>query len=715
MGEVKVPLLNRELSWLAFNRRVLAEAESEEVPPLERLKFLGITASNLDEFLMIRVGALRQLAMAGVRKRSPDGMTPRQQLKAVHEQTRALLQDLYRAESAVLGRLRTRGVRIQRYGSLTDRQRTALTRTFERQIAPVLTPLAVDPGHPFPFVASAALNVAVLLSAGADAFHTAFIKIPRALPRFVGIPDTTMRFVAMEELIRVHAAEFFPGLEVREVVPFRVVRNADIQIREDEVEDLLESMEAEIRWRDRKEAVWLEVARDTTGHLQPMLQEELGVSANEVFVVSSLLKLSDLMEIYECEGKARLRDEPFDPRMPRALAGGDDILATIREHDVLLHRPYDSYAAVVELIRNAANDPDVVAIKQTLYRTEPSSVFIDALVQAAELGKQVTAIIELQARFDEARNIAWARRLEEAGVQVVYGMVGIKTHCKICLIIRREGAVLRPYVHLSTGNYNARTARLYTDLDLITSDPGFGDDAIQLMNLLAGYSTRAVHDLFEVRETPLQELEWKRFIVAPADYHAWVLRMIEREGRHARHRKASRIVAQLNSLVDPRIIAALYRAADAGVEVTMLVRGICCLVPRPNIRVYAIIDRFLEHARIMTFANDGDTEVYVSSGDWMPRNFFRRIEVTWPILDPAARERVERRILDISLADDTKAWKLNPDGTYVRRRSGSKPVRSQQRFIELARSNSVREGRYEDSIARAGSRRKRKARARRKL
>ena len=704
---MEIPLLNRELSWLEFNRRVLAQANDPAVPLLERVKFLSIASTNLDEFLMVRVGALHQLIARGIREKSPDGMTPKQQLKAVRERVKQLSSELDRTLESLLPQLRGEGIRIDTAAALTKKQQAALAEEFEARVAPVLTPLAVDPGHPFPFLASGALNVAVLLDTGGGEQHTAFIKVPRVQPRFIAIPGTTRRFLPVEELIRLHASYFFPGLDVKGVVVFRVIRNGDILLREDEVEDLLKSVESELRRRERKEVVWIELAGDTDDTVLPLLQRELGVARDDVFFTGGLPKLGDLMEIYGRAGTPALKDEPFNPRIPSQLATNADIFSIIRAGDVLLHRPYDSYAAVVELIQSAAEDPDVVAIKQTLYRTEPGSLVVEALARAAERGKQVTAVVEVQARFDEERNIAWARRLEEAGVQVVYGLVGIKTHCKLCLVIRREGGALRRYIHLSTGNYNAKTAQLYTDLDLFTTDEAFGHDATQLMNVLTGYSIATAQELFE-SSTP--EWQWERFVAAPMEYHSWLLRMIERETANARDGKPSAIIAKLNALVEPRIIDALYRAAGAGVKIELVVRGICCLVPRENIRVVSIVDRFLEHTRIALFRNGGETEVYLTSGDWMPRNFFRRIEVTWPILSPVLRERLEQQILATCLADDVKAWRLQSDGTWRRRKPGPRPLRAQERFIEIARSEAVRIGPYEDVVKRPGAVRKKSRR-----
>ncbi|MEO8380541.1 MAG: polyphosphate kinase 1 [Acidobacteriota bacterium] len=704
---MEIPLFNRESSWLEFDRRVLAEAEDDRVPLLERAKFLSIAATNLDEFLMVRTGAIRQLIASGIRERSVDGLTPKQQLKLIRKRVKDLLNDMYRVLAILEPELRAAGVPVERAAVLTKKQHAALAEEFQTRVAPVLTPLAFDPGHPLPFLASGALNLAVTLAAG-DETHTAFIKIPRTLPRFIAIPGASHRFLPIEELVRLHASWFFPGLEVREVVPFRVIRNADTLLNEDEVEDLLKSVETEVRLRDRKEVVWMEVDRDAGEGILSLLLRQLEVTRDDVFLTPGLPKLGDLMEIYTGVGLPSRKDEPFNPRIPIELATRDDLFSIIRAGDILLHRPYDSYGAVAEFVQTAADDPHVVAIKQTLYRTEPGSVVVEALARAAEKGKQVTALVELQARFDEVRNIAWARRLEEAGVQVVYGLVGIKTHAKLCLVIRNEGGELRRYVHFSTGNYNARTARLYTDVDLLTADRDLAEDAAQLMNLITGYSTATAHELF-ADDAP--RWSWRKLIVAPTEYHAWSLRMIEREAQHARQGKPAQIIAKMNALVDAQIIDALYRAAGDGVKIELIVRGICCLVPRENIRVVSIIDRFLEHSRILLFRNAGATEVFGTSGDWMPRNFFRRIETVWPILSPRLRDRVELQILGTCLADDTRSWRLLPDGTYRRRKPGARAIRAQERFIDIARAEAVKlAAPYEEAVRKPAASRKKSRR-----
>ena len=711
-----VRLFNREFSWIEFDRRVLAEALDESVPLLERLKFLSIASTNLDEFMMVRVGTVRELVANGIQERSADGLTPKQQLKGIRERVTALLVEMYRALDQLTAALDKAGIRIERFENLSKKEQTSLREHFDRHVAPILTPLAVDPGHPFPFLVSRLLNLAVTLENERGDSHLAFIKVPQVLPRFVAIPDGGVRYIPIEALIEVHVSTFFPGLKVRKVVPFRVLRNADITLPEDEVQDLLKSVETELRRRERKEVVWIEIGAGADDAIVNLLSAASAITRDDIFFTPGLLKLGDVMEIYRDVNKPSLKEPAFNPRIPSQLATSEDIFSIIRKADVMLHRPFESYTAIVEFVQTAANDPDVVAIKQTLYRTDSGSPIIEALAQAALSGKQVTAIVELQARFDESKNIAWARRLEEAGVQVVYGLVGIKTHSKICLVIRREGSDLRRYVHLSTGNYNATTARLYTDIDLLTTDETFGEDASQFMNLLTGYSIATVQDIFD-NNAP--GWVWKRFNVAPINYHQWTLKMIEREAKFAKDGKPAGITAKMNALVDPTVIEALYKASEAGVKIELIVRGICCLVPgvsglSENIRVVSVIDRFLEHTRLFLFRNGGQTEVYGSSGDWMPRNFFRRVELTFPILAERLRTRVENEILATYLADNVKAWKLHPDGTYKKRSPSEPRVRSQERFIEIARAEAVRLGPYEESMGKAAAYRRKAKRQRKK-
>ncbi len=714
-----VRLFNREFSWIDFNRRVLAEAQDPSVPLLERVKFLSITASNLDEFMMVRVGAIRDLIASAITERSPDGLTPKQQLKGIRSRVSTLMTDMYRCLSEqLLPELRKAGIRLERFEDLGKKEQAALESYFSKDLAPILTPLAVDPGHPFPFLASKALNLAVVLESERGESHIALIKVPPLLKRFIPVPDASNSFIPIEWLVEQHVGQFFPGLRIMKVLPFRVLRNADIILQEDEVQDLLKSVESELRRRDRKEVVWIEIDGENDDFVVPLLSAATRTSKDDVFFADGPLKLSDLIDIYQQVSKrGALLDPPFNPRIPSQLASAEDMFSIIRKGDVLLHRPYDSFSAVAEFVQAAADDPDVVAIKQTLYRTDAGSVIVEALSAAARRGKPVTAIVELQARFDEMKNIAWARRLEEEGVQVVYGLVGIKTHSKICLVVRREGADLRRYVHLSTGNYNSMTGRVYTDIDLFTADEAFGEDASQFMNLLTGYSIASVQEIFD---RTVKGWTWQRLVVSPIDYHEWTIRMIEREIANAKEGRPAEIIAKLNALVDPTVIEALYRASKAGVSIDLIVRGICCLVPgveglSDKIRVISVIDRFLEHSRIMLFRNGGATEVYVSSGDWMPRNFFRRIELTFPILAEPLRARLESQILATSMADNVKAWKLQSDGSYKRRNPGDAPLRSQERFIEIARSEAVRIGPYEEILAKPGSARRKAKKLRKKM
>ena len=694
-----LPLFDRELGALSFNERVLGEAKNPSVPLLERVKFLGICAHNIDEFFMIRVGEIRDLIAANV-PADPFG-NGLKRLQAVRDGARSLLREIYRClGEELIPALRKEGIRIERVADLGKKERNFVEEYFCRDLEPILTPLAIDPAHPFPFIANLSLNLALQLESERGERHVAIIKIPESVPRLVPMPEKT-RFVLIEDVISSHVQRFFPGLKVLRSAAFRVIRNSDLDIKEEDMQDLLKSIESELRRRERREVVWLEIEQGIDDPLLALLAGATDSSPDDIFFAPGPLKLGDLQQLYTQIPNPDLKEAPFNPRMPAELATSDDIFSIIRRGDLMLHRPYDSFTAVIEFVQSAAEDPDVVAIKQTLYRTDPGSPIIAALSAAARAGKQVTAVVELQARFDERKNITWARTLEEAGVQVVYGIVGYKTHCKVCLIVRREGGELRRYVHLSTGNYNAVTGRLYTDVDLFTCNPEFGADAAQLMNLLTGFSVAGVQELVEARGTTLR---WKEFVVSPMDYLRWTIRTIERETENAREGKPAFIVAKMNALVEPSVIEALYRASRAGVQIDLLVRGICCLVPglagfSENIRVTSIIDRFLEHSRIFRFANGGAPEVWISSGDWMPRNFLRRIETTFPVLDAAVAKRISEQILPIAMADNGKAWALGPDGTYRRRTPGEqRPLRSQETFITIARASSVSLGPYEESI-----------------
>jgi polyphosphate kinase len=698
-----LPLFDRELSWLEFNRRVLGEAESDDVPLLDRIKFLAICANNLDEFFMIRVGALRDVIEANLADLSVVAES-REQLDAVRRRARRLLEHIYRClGDELLPALRKENIRIETVTDLGKKERAQIEDYFTREIEPILTPLAVDPSHPFPFIANLTLNVAMLLDSGRGEGHFAILKIPESLPRL--IPVDKSRYVLIEDIVSSHIGRLFPGLRLRRSAPFRVVRNSDISITEDDVQDLLKSVEMELRRRERQEVVSLEISSSADEALVQLLTKSLSCTPTEVFLAPGPLKIADLRQLYDDVDAPALKDKPFNPRIPAQLATAEDIFAIIRRGDIMLHRPYESIATVIELVQSATEDPYVVAIKQTLYRTDVGSPIVEALARAAAAGKQVTAVVELQARFDEKKNISWSRHLEQAGVQVVYGLFGMKTHCKTCLVVRREGSELRRYVHLSTGNYNAVTARVYNDIDFFTCDPDFGADAAQLMNLLTGFSTAGVQELIDHEQLPIK---WRNFIVAPMDYLAWVLEMIERETRNAKEGKPARIVAKMNALVDKTVIAALYRASRAGVRVQLLVRGICCLVPglpdlSENIEVISIVDRFLEHSRVFRFENGGAPQHFLSSGDWMPRNFFRRVEVTWPVRSEAVIKRIEEQLLPISLADNVKSWILRSDGKYERRKTDGTPVRSQEAFIAIARAEAVKLGPYDEMVRRPGS------------
>ncbi|HEX6098644.1 MAG TPA: polyphosphate kinase 1 [Thermoanaerobaculia bacterium] len=680
-GTKALPLLNRELSRLDYNGRVLEKARDTSVPLIERLRFLTYCSRNLDEFFMVRAGATRDLLDAGITERSPDGLLPAEQMAAMRQRTRDLLDAMYECLNVeLLPELRREGIVVESFRDLAAEEQAPLTKFFTESVAPVLTPLAIDPGHPFPFVANLALNIAVTVESGRGE-HVVLFKIPPSLARFIRIADH--RFVPIGSLIVAHLDHFFPALRVRGAVLFRAIRNSELSIDRDEVEDLRDSVEAELRRRERKQVVCLEIDGRADDDIVRVLTEGTRVRSEDVYRVPGFLKINDLATV--ADSVEALCYPEFNPRLPQRLASSADIFSIVRERDVLLHRPYDSFTAIIELLHASATDPAVVAIKQTVYQTDEDSPVIDKLVLAALNGKQVTVVIELQARFEEKRNIAMAARLQEAGAQIVYGLVGIQAHAKVCVIVRSEDDALRHYVHLSTGNYNVDTARAYSDLDLLTAHDDLGRDASLLINMLTGFSAASLAS---------GKPQWKHFLVAPFDLHRALIAKIEREAKHG---KEGRITAKVNSLVDPPVIDALYRAADAGVKIELVVRGICSLVPGDNIRVMSVVDRYLEHSRIVRFENGGQPEVYLCSGDWMPRNFTRRVEVMFPLLDPAVRERAEQ-ILAITLQDGASSWDLQPDGTWKRRSGG---ISSQQRFIEITRAEAVPLGDYDESIEQA--------------
>ena len=680
--------LNRELSWLEFNARVLEEAGDTSNPLLERLKFLAIFSSNLDEFYEVRVAGLQQQLYAGIEPQdyAADGMDPAHMLTAIDKRVRELLAEQDRLLlDEVMPALAASGFEWVRYGQVTETERQHIEALFRTEIAPVLTPLAIDPGHPFPFVHNKSLNVALLVeSAGSGQQLFAVVQVPAVLDRVVLLPRTEerVRFVLLEEVVAAHLGDLFGGFNVIAHTFFRVTRNGDLTIDEDEAEDLLQTIEDTLRQRMRGEAVRLEIQAGGDERFAQMLTGALGLGERDVFRVAGPVDVSALMTLQRLEGFRPLRDEPLVPRVPPALASGGNVFELIRKQDILLHHPYESFGPVVDFIERAADDPQVLAIKQTLYRTSGGSPIISALARAAQNRKQVTALVELKARFDEENNIVWARELEQAGVHVVYGVVGLKTHCKAALVVRREPDGIRRYVHLSTGNYNPTTARIYTDLALFTANPDFGEDVSAMFNLLTGYSQRR---------------DWRKLCVAPVDLRDHVIALIERERKHAEAGGAGRIIVKMNALVEPAVIDALYRASQAGVRIDMLVRGICCLrsgLPGASetIRVTSIVDRFLEHSRIFYFENGGDSEIFLASADWMPRNFFRRIEVMFPIEDPRLKARIVETILPVLLTDNIKARVQRPDGSYQRvARSAEEPAVRAQVALQGQARESARE------------------------
>ncbi|WP_200938665.1 RNA degradosome polyphosphate kinase [Modestobacter sp. Leaf380] len=653
--------LNRELSWLDFNARVLELAEDEHAPLLERVKFLSIFASNLDEFYMVRIAGLKRRQNTGLTVRSPDGLTIREQLARITARTQELVARHAQVFVAdVVPRLEQHGIRIVHWGEVADGEAMRLREYFRDQVFPVLTPLAVDPAHPFPYISGLSLNLAVSVrdpETGRPRF--ARVKVPDNVPRFVPVltQDDQSVFLPLEDLISAHLNQLFPGLEVIDHHLFRVTRNADVEVEEDRDEDLLQALERELARRRFGPAVRLEVTDTMDPEILDVLLHELEVSPSDVLHVPGLLDLAALMALYGLD-RPELKDDPFVPATHPRLSEGEtpkSVFATLREGDVLLHHPYDSFATSVQrFIEQAAADPLVLAIKQTLYRTSGDSPIVQALIEAATAGKQVVVLVEIKARFDEEANISWARSLERAGCHVVYGLVGLKTHCKTALVVRRENGVLRRYCHIGTGNYNPKTARIYEDLGILTADPRVGADLTDLFNTLTGYS----------RQTTYRSL-----LVAPHGIRAGLVEKIRREARHAREGRASGISIKVNSLVDEELIDALYEASTAGVPVQLWIRGICSLRPgvpgmSENIRVRSIVGRFLEHSRVCHFLNDGSPEWWLGSADLMHRNLDRRVEVLLRISDEAAQAQLQRTF-DRAWADDVRSWQLQADGSWT--------------------------------------------------
>ena len=672
--------LNRELSWLEFNDRVLEEALDERNPLLERLKFIAIYTTNLDEFFMIRVAALKQQVEAEVIRRSDDGLTPAESLQAISQRLRvSLRRQMSCLGDSILPALARHGIRMVRMDGLDDAQRGALRVLFEERVFPVLTPLAVDSGHPFPYISNLSLSLAVEMveqTAEGETVHFARVKVPPSLPRFVpvdGPPNGQHWYVTLEDVIAHNLEDLFPGMTVRASYLFRVTRDADLDLQEDEADDLLRAIESELRRRRFGEPVRLEVSADMPPHLCERLLEALQLEESDLYRVDGLLGLSDVWSIVNLE-IPELHDPPFTPIIPKPLVLNPDIFAVIREGDVLLHHPYDSFDPVVQFLRHAATDPHVLAIKMTLYRTSGSnSPIVQALVEAAENGKQVAVLIELKARFDEENNIHWARHLERVGAHVVYGFAGLKTHGKVALVVRDEPEGFRRYMHFGTGNYNERTAKTYTDLSLFTCRPELGQDATELFNAMTGFS----------KVDTYQEL-----LVAPVSLRREMTAMIEREREHALAGRPSGIRAKLNAITDEGIIRALYRASQAGVPIDLLVRGMCELRPgvagvSETISVRSIVGRFLEHSRVYVFENGGEREVYIGSADLMGRNLDRRVETIVPVLDRGLQRTIVDDILALLYADNQKSRALRPDGTYERRRAlpGEEPLDAQRAFL----------------------------------
>ena len=660
--------INRELSWIRFNRHVLDEARDESHPLLERVKFLAIFANNLDEFFMIRVSGLQRQVLKGVLKLPPDGMTPSQQLDTVRQMLLPELEDQSDTWcDEILPQLDAAGIHIHLYSDLTDEQKKGMHIFFVNEVFPVLTPLAFDSAHPFPFISNLSLNLAIIVRDAAKKEYFARVKVPTNLfSRLVRVPepsgntrsdDSDVHFVYLEEIIAAHLDMLFPGLEVMASFPFRITRDADLEIEVDEASDLLTTVEEIMEQRAKGKPVRIELDCSMHDNICHMLEKKLGITSDMLFPVSRPVGMADLMQLMSLD-RPDLKDTPFLPSISSDIAEGKDIFSAIRRRDILLYHPYDSFTPVVNFIRQAAHDPDVLAIKITLYRVGSNSPVVNALMEARENGKAVAALIELKARFDEENNIGWARALEHAGVHVVYGVVGLKVHAKLCIVVRREKDGIRSYVHLGTGNYNATTSRIYTDFGFFTCDRQIGEDVANLFNFLTGYARIE---------------KYQKLLVAPVTLRNGIIDRIDREiVAHSEHGDGH-LIFKMNALVDPLCISALYRASQAGVKVELQVRGICCLRPgingiSENITVSTIVGRFLEHARIYYFHNRGSEEVFLGSADLMPRNLERRVEVVFPVENLSLRNNIITTILPVQLNDTTKVRLLNSDGSYERRR-----------------------------------------------
>ncbi len=672
---------NRELSWLLFNKRVLSEAKDKQNPLFERLKFLSITASNLDEFFMIRVAALKDMVSADYAKPDIAGMKPIQQLREINQSAHDLVNQQYNTYNrSLLPQLKQNGLRVvEKHEHLTKQEAEYADRYFEENIYPVLTPMAVDSSRPFPLIRNKSLNIGALLSKKNQEGELEFatVQVPSVLSRIVTIPanDKETVVILLEEIIERNIHKLFLNYDIVCAHHFRIMRNADLNIEEDDTEDLLKEIEKQIKKRQWGQAIRLEVEASIDPRLLKIIEEELAIKEEDIYRIDGPLDLTFLMKMYGISGFDHLKEQGYAKPVPvPGLSAETDIFSSIREQDILMYHPFQEFLPVLEFIRQAAVDPEVLAIKQTLYRVSGNSPIIAALAQAAENGKQVTVLVELKARFDEENNIVWAKQLEKSGCHVIYGLVGLKTHCKITLVVRREEDGIRRYVHLGTGNYNDATAKLYTDLGLLTCSATIGEDATAVFNMLSGYS---------------EPLSWNKLSLAPLWMKDRFLYLIDRERRNAQNGRPSRIIAKVNSLCDKDIIEALYSAAAAGTQIDLIVRGICCLrVGLPEIgdriTVRSIVGNFLEHSRIFFFENDGHPEYYCASADWMPRNLERRVEIMFPIEQPKLREKI-MYILETLLEDTVKAHCLTPEGTYEKvDKRGKVILNSQQEFCRMA-------------------------------
>lgn len=682
--------VNRELSWLEFDYRILNEARDKSIPLFERLKFLSITASNLDEFFMVRVASLKDMVHARYKKPDIAGLKPEEQLVLIGEKTHDLVALQYSTYNrSLVPALKQQGLDIVcEHEELTEKENAYVDRYFHENVYPVLTPMAVDSSRPFPLIRNKSLNIAALVQKkdGDETLEFAMVQVPAGLPRIVELPSAgaeERRVILLEEIIERNMNELFLNYNIVTAHPFRIMRNADFTLDEEEAVDLLEEIQKQLKKRQWGEVIRLEVEEKVDKRLLKILRRELSVGTEDIYEISGPLDLTFLMKMYGMNGFEHLKTPPYTPQPIPAFMNDDDIFTNIRKGDILMYHPYQTFDPVVKFVKMAAKDPDVLAIKQTLYRVSGHSPIIAALAEAAENGKQVSVLVELKARFDEENNINWAKKLEKAGCHVIYGLVGLKTHCKITLVVRREEDGIRRYVHLGTGNYNDSTAKLYTDCGLMTCHPQIGEDATAVFNMLSGYS-----------EPP----SWNKLALAPLWLRSRCIKMIKRETAHARAGKPAHIMAKMNSLCDKEIIANLYEASCAGVKIELVIRGICCLkagVPglSENISVHSIVGNFLEHARIFCFENDGSPEVYMGSADWMPRNLDKRVEIMFPVEDPKLRERVIH-ILRVQLEDNVKAHILQPDGTYEKvDKRGKVLVAAQEQFcreaIEMAKAQTA--------------------------